>query len=61
MPHDELEQFDYELPAELLATRPSPRRDGSRLLRVDRRGQQLEHLRFDVLPQCLQQGDWLVL
>jgi len=61
MPHDELEQFDYELPAELLATRPSPRRDGSRLLRVDRRGQQLEHLRFDVLPQCLQQGDCLVL
>jgi len=61
MANDELEQYDYELPAELLATRPSPRRDGSRLLRINRRAQQLDHLQFDVLPQCLQSGDCLVL
>ena len=61
MPIDELAEYDYELPPELLATRPSPSRDGARLLRLQRSDQQLEHLQISALPDCLQRGDCLVL
>ncbi|MEO1997416.1 MAG: tRNA preQ1(34) S-adenosylmethionine ribosyltransferase-isomerase QueA [Planctomycetaceae bacterium] len=61
MPNDELAEYDYELPAELLAKRPNPRRDGSRLLQVNRGRQELNHLRIDELPGILTRGDCLVL
>jgi S-adenosylmethionine:tRNA ribosyltransferase-isomerase len=60
MPHPNyrLSDFDYALPAELIAQHPAPERSASRLLHVDRA--QLEDMRFDVLPDLLAAGDVLV-
>ena len=54
------DQFDYDLPIELIAQQPSPSRDGSRLLVVDRRTERFAHRHFYDLPQYLQMGDVLV-
>jgi S-adenosylmethionine:tRNA ribosyltransferase-isomerase len=51
--------FDYHLPAELIAQRPAARRDGSRLLVVDRSRRTLEHRMFSDLPEFLKPGDIL--
>lgn len=53
--------FDYTLPPELIATRPAPRRDASRLLILDRKSGAVRHERFDRLPEELIPGDCLVL
>jgi S-adenosylmethionine:tRNA ribosyltransferase-isomerase len=53
--------FDYDLPPELIAQHPAPRRDESRLLVVDRRGGGVGHRRFADLPELLAPGDLLVL
>ena len=52
--------FDYALPAELIAQRPLPHRRDSRMLAVDERGG-LRHLRFASLPELLRDEDLLVL
>ena len=52
-----IEDFDYELPAELIAQHPSETRSGSRLLCV---GASLADRRFFELPQLLAPGDLLV-
>jgi S-adenosylmethionine:tRNA ribosyltransferase-isomerase len=53
-----IDDFDYELPPELIAQRPSPARSGSRLLRVC--ADSLADRRFAELPQLLEPGDLLV-
>jgi S-adenosylmethionine:tRNA ribosyltransferase-isomerase len=53
--------FHYELPPELIAQQPAPRRDGSRLLVLHRADNRLEHRRFTDLPGYLRAGDVLVL
>src|SRR5437588_12829296 len=53
--------FDYHLPPDLIAQTPLPRRDGCRLLVLDRAGQATAHARFSDLPSYLQAGDVLVL
>jgi S-adenosylmethionine:tRNA ribosyltransferase-isomerase len=53
--------FDYPLPETLIADRPAPRRDASRLLVVDREREQLEDHRFPDLRNFLADGDMLVL
>src|SRR4051812_14650265 len=53
-------EFDYELPAELIAQHPAPERTASRLLRVDGRGA-LHDLRFIDLPQLIEPRDTIVL
>jgi S-adenosylmethionine:tRNA ribosyltransferase-isomerase len=45
--------LEYELPPELIAQRPLPRRDESRLLVYDRAGGQVRHRRFKQLPDEL--------
>jgi len=52
-------RFDFNLPAELVAQTPAERRDGSRLLVVDRAARSVEHRRFDELPGLLRPGDTL--
>ncbi|MGH2448179.1 MAG: tRNA preQ1(34) S-adenosylmethionine ribosyltransferase-isomerase QueA [Chloroflexota bacterium] len=52
--------FDYHLPAELIAQDPSPRRDHSRLMVVDRRGGRITHSRFSEIGAFLTRGDALV-
>ncbi len=57
----ELDQYDYELPRELVAQRPLARRADARLMVVDRRTGEIEHRHVRDLPQILQAGDRLVL
>ncbi|MDO4545309.1 MAG: tRNA preQ1(34) S-adenosylmethionine ribosyltransferase-isomerase QueA [Bacillota bacterium] len=56
-----LDDFDYELPAELIAQKPADRRDGSRLLVVHRDTGQVEHKHFFDVVDYLRPGDCLVL
>lgn len=53
--------FYYELPPELIAQTPLARRDGSRMLTMDRQTGATEHHHFYELPDFLQPGDCLVL
>jgi S-adenosylmethionine:tRNA ribosyltransferase-isomerase len=53
-------EFDYQLPAELIAQKPVEPRDTSRLLVVDRREEAIFHRHFYDLPEFLQPGGLLV-
>jgi S-adenosylmethionine:tRNA ribosyltransferase-isomerase len=55
-----LEEFDYTLPAELIAQRPLAERDTSRLLLLDRATHQWDDRSFLEISQLLQPGDLLV-
>ncbi len=54
-------EFDYELPAALIAQHPLPQRSASRLLRLDAATGFLQDLRFSDLPELVDQRDVLVL
>jgi S-adenosylmethionine:tRNA ribosyltransferase-isomerase len=56
-----LADFDYELPPELIAQHPAPRRQDSRLLVVDRTHGTFGHHTFADLPEILDDQDFLVL
>lgn len=56
-----LQDFDYDLPEELIAQEPIPERDKSRLLVVHRDSGRLEHRRFPDISEYLAPGDLLVL
>ena len=47
----DLDALDYDLPAELVAQRPTAERDGSRLLVYDRASGDVRHRRFSELPE----------
>jgi len=53
--------FDYLLPPDRIAQLPAARRDESRLMVVERAGNQLRHLRFRDLAELLHPGDLLVV
>ena len=53
------DRIDYDLPADLIAQVPAARRDGSRLLVVDRATRTVEHRMFSDLPGYLAPGDTL--
>ncbi len=55
-----LEEFDYELPTELIAQEPLHKRDQSRLLVYHRESGISEHRFFYELPEILKQDDFLV-
>jgi S-adenosylmethionine:tRNA ribosyltransferase-isomerase len=57
---DDLNTWQFVLPPELIASRPTPNRDGARLLVIDRRTQQISHSTIRDLPQWLQTNDLLV-
>jgi S-adenosylmethionine:tRNA ribosyltransferase-isomerase len=54
-------EFDYELPADLIAQHPVPQRSASRLLHLDARTGGWQDLRFADLPGLLSPQDVLVL
>lgn len=56
-----VEDFQYELPPELIAQSPAERRDESRLLVLHRATGRREHRGFRDLPEYLRAGDVLVL
>lgn len=53
--------FDFSLPEELIAQTPLERRDGSRLLALDKYTGEIEHRHFYDLPEFLKAGDCLVM
>lgn len=53
--------FDYPLPDDLIAQTPAPRRDGSRLLVLDRANARIAHRHFRDLADLLRADDLLVL
>lgn len=53
--------FNYDLPPELIAQKPLPERDGSRMMVVFRQEEKICHSRFKEFPDYLKQGDVLVL
>ncbi|MDR2355109.1 MAG: tRNA preQ1(34) S-adenosylmethionine ribosyltransferase-isomerase QueA [Clostridiales Family XIII bacterium] len=56
-----LREFDYALPAELIARYPADRRDASRLMVLHRDTGRIEHRRFYDIVSYLRAGDCLVL
>ena len=53
--------FYYDLPPELIAQTPLERRDGSRMMTLDRKTGAVAHRHFYELPALLRPGDCLVL
>ena len=52
--------FDYDLPLELIAQEPPARRDGARMMVLDRAARTVEHRNFADLPGYLRANDLLV-
>jgi S-adenosylmethionine:tRNA ribosyltransferase-isomerase len=57
----DVEEFDYELPAGLIAQEPLPERDAGRLLVLPREQGEPQHRMVRDLPGLLQAGDVLVV
>jgi S-adenosylmethionine:tRNA ribosyltransferase-isomerase len=56
-----LSDYDYDLPAELIAQRPLPRREDARMMVLRRNAQTIEHRQFAELKTLLSPEDLLVL
>ncbi len=56
-----LADFQFPLPAELIAQTPADERDGARLMVLDRRNGTVIHSRVHALPEHLRSGDLLVV
>lgn len=57
----QLEDFDYELPKELIAQTPLEKRDSSRLLVLDKETGEICHQKFPNILDYMKAGDTLVL
>ncbi len=55
-----LENYDFDLPEELIAQAPAEPRDSSRMLVIHRGSGRIEHRRFHELPTFLDERDLLV-
>jgi S-adenosylmethionine:tRNA ribosyltransferase-isomerase len=55
------EEFDYELPEELIAQEPVEKRDECRLMVLDREKKSIEHRKFYDILDYIDSGDLLVL
>jgi len=58
---DQLSDYDYELPPNLIASKPARHRADARLLVIDRRAGTWEHRHVSDLPQYLTSQDVMVL
>lgn len=56
-----LSDYDFDLPADLIAQRPLPRRADARMMVIDRAQETIAHRRFAELPEFVRPGDLLVL
>jgi S-adenosylmethionine:tRNA ribosyltransferase-isomerase len=56
-----LSDYDYQLPEELIAQRPRPHREDSRMMLLDRASQTVEHRKFRELKNFVRDGDLFVL
>ena len=55
------EDFDFDLPEELIAQTPLEKRDTSRLLVLDKETGEVEHHHFTDILDYMEKGDTLVL
>lgn len=53
--------YFYELPQELIASRPTPDRESARLLVIERASGKISHRIFREFPEFLREGDQVVL
>ena len=58
---DKLSNYHFELPQELIANRPTERREDSRMMVVERSSGRIEHRRFTDFPGYVRPSDLLVL
>ena len=58
---NQLSDYDYELPKQLIAQHPLQKRTDARLLVVDRNAGSIAHHHIRDLPTLLRQGDALVI
>jgi len=56
-----LEEFNYELPEDLIAQFPADKRDMSRMMVLDRASKTIEHRHFYDITDYLNENDFLVL
>lgn len=56
-----LSDFDYDLPAELIAQEATPRRDASRLMTLERASGEIGEVSFAGIPDLFRAGDMLVV
>ncbi|MGA0274136.1 MAG: S-adenosylmethionine:tRNA ribosyltransferase-isomerase, partial [Flavobacteriaceae bacterium] len=56
-----LSEFQFELPKALLAQRPAPDRDESRLMVLHRKEEKIEHCAFKDVINYFDEGDVMVL
>ena len=59
--HVKLKDFSFELPSDRIARFPSPDRDGSRLMVVERKTGEISHHAFRDIPGLIGADDFLVL
>lgn len=57
----QLEEFNYELPEDLIAQFPADKRDMSRMMVLDRASKSIEHRHFCDITDYLNENDFLVL
>jgi S-adenosylmethionine:tRNA ribosyltransferase-isomerase len=53
--------FDYDLPQELIAQKPLPQRDSSRMMVLNRESGEIIHSHFQYFPDFLNKGNVLVI
>lgn len=58
---DHISDYRYDLPPELIANTPIPRRDGSRMLVLHRKSGLIEHRAFSDFPTYIREGDLVAL
>jgi len=57
----QLKDFDFDLPKELIAQHPAEKRDGCRLMLLDKNNGKIEHKVFKDIIDYLEPGDCLVM
>ncbi len=57
----DVREFDFDLPAELIAQEPAAERTGARLMHLDRAAGSLTHTTVSALPGLLRAGDVVVV
>ncbi len=53
--------IDFDLPEALIAKHPSDQRDGCKMLVFDRKSQKIQHIRFQDLPQIMDENYLFIL
>jgi S-adenosylmethionine:tRNA ribosyltransferase-isomerase len=57
----QISEFDYDLPQELIAQIPLPKRDRSRMMLCDRKTGDIRHAHFSDFPEYCKKNDILIL